>query len=188
MWVPARVLRVDVASAFSRHFFTVLFFTDNDISEGLSDASSTRTQRDASAMTNRRTFLTPVQGTTAAAACLLAMSMGARAQEKPKAGAVGTAELQEIVVTGSRIARPDLDRLEPTTIVSSETFDDRTRRGPSELHKALLTYTPWVRSAPWCSSMDAVSCPRTRPASPARRHRPANRSISTPSQQSSLIV
>src|SRR5271169_3098130 len=34
-------------------------------------------------------------------------------------------QLQEIVVTGSRIARVDLDRLEPTTTVTSETFDQR---------------------------------------------------------------
>lgn len=76
-------------------------------------------------MTSRRLFLTPVHSTTVAVSCLLAMSMSARAQEKPKAAAAGTAELQEIVVTGSRIARPDLDRLEPTTIISSATFDER---------------------------------------------------------------
>jgi iron complex outermembrane receptor protein len=34
-------------------------------------------------------------------------------------------QLQEIVVTGSRIARVDLDRLEPTTTVNSATFDQR---------------------------------------------------------------
>ncbi|MEP6546561.1 MAG: TonB-dependent receptor [Gammaproteobacteria bacterium] len=76
-------------------------------------------------MPSRRTFLTPVQITTVAVSCVLAMSMSARAQEKPKGADAGAAELQEIVVTGSRIARPDLDRLEPTTIVSSATFDDR---------------------------------------------------------------
>ena len=76
-------------------------------------------------MTSRSTFLTPVQRTTVAVSCVLAMSMSARAQEKPKAAEAGAPELQEIVVTGSRIARPDLDRLEPTTIVSSATFDER---------------------------------------------------------------
>ncbi|MEP6884656.1 MAG: TonB-dependent receptor [Gammaproteobacteria bacterium] len=76
-------------------------------------------------MTSRRSFLTPVQTTTVAVSCILAMSMSARAQEKPKSGGASTSELQEIVVTGSRIARPDLDRLEPTTIVNSATFDER---------------------------------------------------------------
>jgi len=33
--------------------------------------------------------------------------------------------LEEVVVTGSRIARPDLDRLEPTTVVSAATMDQR---------------------------------------------------------------
>jgi outer membrane cobalamin receptor len=34
-------------------------------------------------------------------------------------------ELQEVVVTGSRIARPDLDRLEPTTTVDARALDVR---------------------------------------------------------------
>jgi iron complex outermembrane recepter protein len=34
-------------------------------------------------------------------------------------------ELQEVVVTGSRIARPDIDRLQPTTTVDSKTLDQR---------------------------------------------------------------
>ena len=34
--------------------------------------------------------------------------------------------LQEVVITGSRIARPDLDRLQPTLpSVPAETFDER---------------------------------------------------------------
>lgn len=68
---------------------------------------------------------------------LLALSMSAIAQEKPKKPtaeecAAGTVDkklcpdtLQEVVVTGSRIARPDLDRLEPTTTIDSKTFDQR---------------------------------------------------------------
>jgi outer membrane receptor protein involved in Fe transport len=51
--------------------------------------------------------------------------MSARAQEKPKVSDAAPAELQEVVVTGSRIARPDLDRLEPTMITSAATFDQR---------------------------------------------------------------
>jgi iron complex outermembrane receptor protein len=34
-------------------------------------------------------------------------------------------EIAEIVVTGSRIARPDLERLQPTTIISSDLLDKR---------------------------------------------------------------
>ena len=44
-----------------------------------------------------------------------------KAQEKP----AEDDNLQEVVVTGSRIARPDLDRLEPTMVVTSQTFDTR---------------------------------------------------------------
>jgi len=43
----------------------------------------------------------------------------------PKAAAAEDATLQEVVVTGSRIARPEFDNLEPTTSVDSKTFDQR---------------------------------------------------------------
>jgi outer membrane receptor protein involved in Fe transport len=69
---------------------------------------------------------------------LLTLSMSAIAQDKPKKPtaeecAAGTVDkslcpdesLQEVVVTGSRIARPDLDRLEPTTTIDAKTFDQR---------------------------------------------------------------
>jgi iron complex outermembrane recepter protein len=75
-------------------------------------------------MSISRTFLTPVQWATVAVSCLMAMSMTSRAQEKPKQTPAAE-ELQEVVVTGSRIARPDLDRLEPTIIINSATFDER---------------------------------------------------------------
>jgi iron complex outermembrane recepter protein len=76
-------------------------------------------------MTTRKPFLCPAQRALFAAPCLLGLTMAAQAQEKPKQPPAASDELQEVVVTGSRIARPDLDRLEPTTIVSSQTFDDR---------------------------------------------------------------
>src|SRR5580693_6175034 len=75
-------------------------------------------------MTIRSPYRHSVQRASLAAPCLFALSIAANAQEKPKSAAA-TEELQEVVVTGSRIARPDLDRLEPTTIVSAATFDDR---------------------------------------------------------------
>ena len=76
-------------------------------------------------MTTRKAFLFPAPRALFAAPCLLGLTMAAQAQEKPKQPAAGGEELQEVVVTGSRIARPDLDRLEPTMIVSATTFDDR---------------------------------------------------------------
>jgi outer membrane receptor protein involved in Fe transport len=57
---------------------------------------------------------------------LLGVSIGVAAQEKSAAKDSGAGDtLQEVVVTGSRIARPDLERLEPTTVVSAQTLDDR---------------------------------------------------------------
>ncbi len=76
-------------------------------------------------MINRRSFRRAQLPGILAVPCLLGFAISAQAQEKPKAGAVGSDELQEVVVTGSRIARADLDRLEPTSIVNSATFDQR---------------------------------------------------------------
>ena len=53
-----------------------------------------------------------------------ALCMTAHGQVSPKAVAAPE-ELQEVVVTGSRIARPEFDNLEPTTSVDSKTFDQR---------------------------------------------------------------
>jgi outer membrane receptor for ferrienterochelin and colicin len=53
---------------------------------------------------------------------LLAWALTVQAQETPK---VAADELQEVVVTGSRIARPEFDNLEPTTVIDSKTFDQR---------------------------------------------------------------
>jgi iron complex outermembrane recepter protein len=55
---------------------------------------------------------------------LLALGMNAHAQVTPKAATPDEA-LQEVVVTGSRIARPEFDNLEPTTSVDAKTFDQR---------------------------------------------------------------
>src|ERR1700761_3729852 len=75
-------------------------------------------------------------GTQCAKACLrpkfavialvfpLVASFGARAQSPPPKAA-SAEDLQEVVVTGSRIARTDLDRLEPTTTIDSKVFDQR---------------------------------------------------------------
>ncbi len=65
---------------------------------------------------------------------VLALAMSAHAQQTPKVAAAEDTALQEVVVTGSRIARPDLDRLEPTTTVDSKTFD---QRGYTDVGQAL---------------------------------------------------
>ena len=54
-------------------------------------------------------------------------SAGAPPGEEPQ-------KIQEVVITGSRIARPDLDRLQPTTVVGAETFD---QRGYTDVGQAL---------------------------------------------------
>jgi len=56
---------------------------------------------------------------------LLALGISAQAQVTPKAAAPEDTSLQEVVVTGSRIARPEFDNLEPTATVDSKTFDQR---------------------------------------------------------------
>src|SRR5579862_9294575 len=76
-------------------------------------------------MAIRRTFLHRAQRDLVAASSLLALSLTAHAQQKPKDAAADEAPLQEVVITGSRIARPDLDRLQPTTVVGSQSFDER---------------------------------------------------------------
>jgi len=56
---------------------------------------------------------------------LVAFGMTAQAQVTPKAAAPSDDSLQEVVVTGSRIARPEFDNLEPTTSVDAKVFDER---------------------------------------------------------------
>src|SRR6202050_2118843 len=60
-----------------------------------------------------------------ASPALLAPGPTPHAQVTPKAAVPEDTTLQEVVVTGSRIARPEFDNLEPTTSVDSKTFDQR---------------------------------------------------------------
>jgi len=69
-----------------------------------------------------------------AVAMLLVASGVTYGQERPAAPAAKDEPLQEVVITGSRIARPDLDRLQPTTVVNSQTFD---QRGYTDVGQAL---------------------------------------------------
>ena len=57
---------------------------------------------------------------------ILALAMSAHAQVTPKAAAPADDTLQEVVVTGSRIARPEFDNLEPTTTVDSKMFGTKS--------------------------------------------------------------
>ncbi|HEY2782394.1 MAG TPA: TonB-dependent receptor [Steroidobacteraceae bacterium] len=60
-----------------------------------------------------------------AAVAVAITSHAALAQQTPVAAAESDAALTEIVVTGSRIARPELERLQPTTVIGSDLLDKR---------------------------------------------------------------
>ncbi len=75
--------------------------------------------------------ITPRRSVCALIASTL-LAVCAQAQEKPKV--VSDESLKEIVVTGSRIARPDLDRLQPTLVVTSDSIDER---GYTDIGQAL---------------------------------------------------
>jgi outer membrane receptor protein involved in Fe transport len=64
----------------------------------------------------------------------LALQPFVHAQDKSKDANVPNDELQEVVVTGSHIARPDIERLQPTAVLSGETFD---QRGYTDIGQAL---------------------------------------------------
>ncbi|HXY96440.1 MAG TPA: TonB-dependent receptor [Steroidobacteraceae bacterium] len=66
-------------------------------------------------------------------ALLLLPAVAAYAQESPST-TKPPEELKEVVITGSRIARPELDRLEPTIVVGSESFE---QRGYTDVGQAL---------------------------------------------------
>ena len=67
---------------------------------------------------------------------LLTTTGAVYAQEQPAAAGqkASDQQLQEVVITGSRIARPDLDRLEPTTVLSAQSFE---QRGYTDVGQAL---------------------------------------------------
>jgi iron complex outermembrane receptor protein len=85
-------------------------------------------------MTTTRSFRSHVLRKWIALPSALALVMSAHAQQTPKVAAPADDTLQEVIVTGSRIARPDLDRLEPTSIINSSTFD---KRGYTDVGQAL---------------------------------------------------
>ena len=58
-------------------------------------------------------------------ASFVAAAVTAQAQQKPQEATKPNEKLEELVITGSRIARPDLDRLQPTMVVKADSFDER---------------------------------------------------------------
>ena len=84
----------------------------------------------------RRASARCLQRELIALACFLAFGAAARAQAPAAATATGAPDekVQEVVITGSRIARPDLDRLQPTTVVGQESFE---QRGYTDVGQAL---------------------------------------------------
>ena len=52
-------------------------------------------------------------------------ALPASAQQTPAAAAETDQTLTEVIVTGSRIARPELERLQPTTVIGSDLIDKR---------------------------------------------------------------
>src|SRR5579863_5422240 len=65
---------------------------------------------------------------------LLLTGMAAAYAQEPPREANAEEKLTEVVITGSRITRPELDRLEPTVVVGSESFD---QRGYTDVGQAL---------------------------------------------------
>ena len=58
-------------------------------------------------------------------ASFVAATVTAQAQQKPQEATKPDERLEQVVITGSRIARPDLDRLQPTMVVKADSFDER---------------------------------------------------------------
>lgn len=85
-------------------------------------------------MTSRSVFGNRPLRVLIAGAPLLAAAVCAQAQDQPRVSAAPEEKIQEVVITGSRIARPDLDRLQPTTVVGAATFD---QRGYTDVGQAL---------------------------------------------------
>jgi iron complex outermembrane recepter protein len=75
-------------------------------------------------MRSTRTRLDQIWRKSIALPPLIALAASVHAQVTPKVAAPEE-ELQEVVVTGSRIARPEFDNLQPTVTIDSKVFDQR---------------------------------------------------------------
>jgi iron complex outermembrane recepter protein len=87
-------------------------------------------------------------------ACVAALSMPATAQQAPAASASETPELEEIVVTGSLIRRPNAETAEAITILKS---DDLKDQGITTVEQAIGTLTSSTPSVNIASAVGTFS-------------------------------
>jgi iron complex outermembrane receptor protein len=80
-------------------------------------------------------------------ACVAALSMPAMAQQAPAASATETPELQEIVVTGSMIKRPNAETAEAITILKTDALKDQGIETVEQALNVLTSATPSVNIA-----------------------------------------
>src|SRR5271168_2778049 len=80
--------------------------------------------------------------TLLACVCIDAMEMPAMAQQAPAASASETLELQEIVVTGSMIKRPNAETAEAITILKSDELKDQGIVNVEQAMNTLTSSTP----------------------------------------------
>jgi iron complex outermembrane receptor protein len=80
-------------------------------------------------------------------ACIGALSMPAMAQQAPAASASDTADLQEIVVTGSMIKRPAAETAEAITILKSDSLKDQGVVNVEQVINTLTSAAPTVNIA-----------------------------------------
>jgi iron complex outermembrane recepter protein len=89
-----------------------------------------------------------------ACACMVAIEMPARAQQAPDTTAAPDSELQEIVVTGSMIARPNAETAEAVTILKADALKDQ---GIVNVEQAIGTLTSSTPSVNIASSVGSFS-------------------------------
>ena len=80
-------------------------------------------------------------------ACIGALSMPAMAQQAPAASASDTADLQEIVVTGSMIKRPAAETAEAITILKADALKDQGVVNVEQVINTLTSAAPTVNIA-----------------------------------------
>jgi iron complex outermembrane recepter protein len=80
-------------------------------------------------------------------ACVAALSMPAMAQQAPASSTSDTPELQEIVVTGSMIKRPNAETAEAITILQADALKDQGIVNVEQVLNTLTSATPSVNIA-----------------------------------------
>jgi iron complex outermembrane receptor protein len=82
-----------------------------------------------------------------ACACMVAIEMPAMAQEAPAATAAPEPEIQEIVVTGSMIKRPNAETAEAVTILKTDALKDQGVTNVEQVLNTLTSAAPTVNIA-----------------------------------------